>query len=236
MGASDRPTFASDASRQIYEYVERHGTVDRDKLLEFVALPAGEFRTHLEGLISDGYLEEDDGTLRIAVEFGAVEEYDIDDLEFTIRPAHHDDFDGLIETIRDVTAAETYVVAESIAEELLYENAIMRHNSVRSRMFFVATVEGEVVGWTHLELPQIDRLQGTAQQTVGVRQAYQGHGIGSTLLERGIEWPKPTGSGRCTTAFQSPTSTRSRSWLIAGGTPRRSGETTTSSVTSWSTR
>ncbi|NGM71118.1 GNAT family N-acetyltransferase [Natronolimnobius sp. AArcel1] len=193
MGATDRPRFASDASQQIYEYVERHGTVDRDKLLEFVALPAETFRTHLEELQADGYLEEDDGTLRIAVEFGAVEECEIDEFSVTICPAHHDDFDSLIETIRDVTAAETYVVAESIAEELLYENAITRHNAVRSRVFFVATVEGEVIGWTHLELPQVDRLHGTAQQTVGVRQSYQGHGIGETLLERGIEWAEANG-------------------------------------------
>ena len=188
MGATDRPTFSSDANRRIYEYVERHGTVERYKLLEFVSLSTDEFSDRLEALKSDGYLEEDGGTLRIALEFGTVETHDLDGLSVTVRPGQHDDFDGLIETIRDVTAEETYVVAETIAEELLYENAVTRHNTVRSRVFFVATVDGEVVGWTHLDLPQVDRLHGTAQQTVGVREEYRDRGIGSVLLERGVEW------------------------------------------------
>ncbi|APX95487.1 GNAT family N-acetyltransferase [Natronorubrum daqingense] len=193
MGAIERPTFSSDASRQLYEYVERNGTVKRHKLLDVVSLPTDEFRDHLEGLKSDGYLEEDGGTLQISLEFGAITEYEIDDLSFLVRPGRQDDFDGLIETIRDVTAAETYVVAETIAEELLYEDSVSRHNAVKSRMFFVASVDGEVVGWTHLDLPQVEPMQGTAQQTVGVREAYRGNGIGTKLLARGIEWAEANG-------------------------------------------
>ena len=193
MGATDRPTFSSDASRRIYEYVERHGTVERHKLLDFVSLSADEFQSHLAELKSNGYLEEHGGTLRIGFEFGAVETHELDDLAVTVRPGRQDDFDGLIETIRDVTAEETYVVAETIAEELLYENAVTRHNTVRSRVFFVATVDGDVVGWTHLDLPQVDRLHGTAQQTVGVREEYRGRGVGSVLLERGVEWAAANG-------------------------------------------
>lgn len=193
MGTSERPTFSSDANRRLYEYVERHGTVERHKLREFVSLSADEFQSRLEGLKADGYLEEDGGTLRIGFEFGAVGEYDLDDLSVTIRPARQSDFDGLIDAIRDVTSAETYVVAETVAEQLLYENTVTRHNAVRSRMFFVATVDGEVVGWTHLDLPQVDEMRGTAQQTVGVCEACQGRGIGTKLLERGIEWADANG-------------------------------------------
>ncbi|QSW98504.1 GNAT family N-acetyltransferase [Haloterrigena alkaliphila] len=193
MGAIERPTFASDASKRIYEYVERNGTVKRHKLLDAVALSADEFGTHLERLKNDGYLEERGGTLQIALEFGAVAKYETDELAFVIRPGRQDDFDGLVDAVRDVTAEETYVVAETIAEELLYEDAVTRHNSVRSRMFFVATVDGDLVGWTHLELPQTEHLQGTAQQTVGVREAYRGHGIGSRLLQRGLEWAEANG-------------------------------------------
>ncbi|AEH37452.1 GNAT family N-acetyltransferase [Halopiger xanaduensis] len=193
MGSTERPTFSSDASRRLYEYVERHGTVERHKLREYVSLSSDEFGSRLEELKADGYLEEDGGTLQIGFEFGAVETYESDDLAFAIRPGRHDDFDGLIETIRDVTDTETYVVAETVAEELLYENAVTRHNAVRSRVFFVATVEGDVVGWTHLELPQVERRRGTAEQTVGVREAYRGRGIGSKLLERGIEWADANG-------------------------------------------
>lgn len=193
MGAIERPTFSSDARKRLYEYVERNGTVKRHKLLDVVSLSSEEFRTHLEALKSDGYLREEEGTLQIALEFGAVAAYDVDDLEFLIRPGQQADFDGLVDTIRDVTAEETYVVAETIAEELLYDDSVSRHNTVKSRMFFVATVDGDVVGWTHLDLPQVEPMQGTAQQTVGVRETYRGHGIGTKLLARGIEWAEANG-------------------------------------------
>lgn len=193
MDAIERPTFASDASRRIYEYVERHGTVERHKVLDILSLPAEEFRTRLEGLKSDGYLEEEGGTLRIALEFGAVEKHELDEFTVTVRPARQADFDGLVDTIRDVTAEETYVVAETIAEQLLYEDAVTRHNPVQSRTFFVATVDGEVVGWTHLECEQTDPVREVAQQTVGVREAHRGCGIGSKLLQRGLEWAEANG-------------------------------------------
>ncbi|WP_247001964.1 GNAT family N-acetyltransferase [Halosolutus gelatinilyticus] len=193
MDAIERPTFSSDARKRIYEYVERHGTVKRHRLMDVVSIPSNELETHLETLETDGYIADDGGTLRLAFEFGAVQEYAIDGVEFVIRPAHHDDFDGLIEVIRDVTAEETYVVAETIAEQLLYEDTVTRHNSVASRVFFVATVDGDVVGWTHLDLPQVERVQEVAQQTVGVTSAYRGRGIGSKLLHRGIEWAEANG-------------------------------------------
>ena len=193
MEVLERPTFGSESSQRIYEYVERHGTVKRHVLLDLVSLPASEFEDELEQLKDDGYLEEDGGTLSVAFEFGAVDRYESGDVEFTIRPAYQSDFEGLVETIRDVTAEETYVVAESIAEQLLYEETVTRHNTVKSRIFFVATVDGEVVGWTHLDLSQVDQIQEIAQQTVGVSEEYQGYGIGSELLERGVEWAEANG-------------------------------------------
>jgi GNAT superfamily N-acetyltransferase len=60
-------------------------------------------------------------------------------------------------------------------------------------VFFVATLDGDLVGWTHLDVPQVDRIQETAQQTVGVREAHRGHGIGSELLERGLDWAEANG-------------------------------------------
>ncbi|OAQ52565.1 N-acetyltransferase GCN5 [Natrinema mahii] len=193
MDALERPTFDSEASRRLYEYVERHGTVERHKLREIVSLPAEEFQTRLEELKTDGYLAEDGGTLRLALEFGAVEKHALDEFTVTVRPARQDDFDGLVETIRDVTAEESYVVAETVAEQLLSDDTVTRHTAIETRQFFVATVDGAVVGWTHLDLHRLEPIREVAQQTVGVREAYRGHGIGSTLLQRGIEWAEANG-------------------------------------------
>lgn len=193
MEATERPRFDSDASRRIYEYVERHGTVQRHVVMKVVSVPSDEFEDRLDRLKTKGYLEEDGGTLQLALNVGAVEEYESDGVTFTVRPGRHDDFESLVGTIRDVTAEETYVVAETIAEQLLYEDVVTRHNRVESRIFFVATVDGAVVGWAHLDLPQLAQVKETAQQTVGVRADYRGYGIGSRLLKRGLDWAEANG-------------------------------------------
>ncbi|SEL62054.1 GNAT family N-acetyltransferase [Haloferax larsenii] len=193
MRATEHPTFESEASKRIYEYVERHGTAKRNVLLDIAPVSSEEFGAELDRLKMRGYLEEDGGTLQLALDVGAIEEHQTDVGVVTIRPGRQQDFEGLIDAIRDVTSEKTYVVAEGIAEQLLYEEAVTRHNRVASRVFFVATVDGEVVGWTHLDLPQVEKVRETAQQTVGVKEDFRGSGIGSLLLQRGLDWAEANG-------------------------------------------
>ena len=193
METSEQPTFETEAGEEIYRFVERHGTAARHRVREVTSLPPEEFQDALEQLQERGYLEDDGGTLQVALDVGSIETYSTDGVDYTVRPAQQTDFEGLIDTIRDVTAEDTYIVAESIAEQLLYEDAVNRHNTAESRVFFVATVDGDVVGWSHLDLPQLDKLQSTAQLTVGVRGEHQGHGIGTRLLERALDWAEANG-------------------------------------------
>ena len=193
METSDRPTFETEAAEEIYRYVERHGTAARHRVREVTSLPPEQFQESLETLQKRGYLEDDGGTLQVSLEVGSVETYANGELEYTIRPARQSDFEGLVGTIRDVTAEDTYIVAESIAEQLLYEDAVNRHNTAESRVFFVATVDGSVVGWSHLDIPQLDKLQSTAQLTVGVDGDYQNRSIGSNLMRRALEWAEANG-------------------------------------------
>lgn len=193
MESLERPSFETETSKQIYQYVERHGTAARHRTRSALATPPDEFKTELERLLTKGYLEDDGGTLRIGLNAGSVERHVAGDLQYTIRPARQEDFEGLVDAIREVTAEETYVVAEGIAERLLYEDTVMRHNTVESRVFFVATDDGDVVGWTHLDLPQMDKMQSAAKLTVGVREAYRDNGVGSQLLDRGLDWAAANG-------------------------------------------
>ncbi|MFB6223679.1 MAG: N-acetyltransferase family protein [Haloarcula sp.] len=193
MDAVDRPTFETSAAMEVYQYIERHGTAARHRVRKMSDLSPEKFDEALTHLLSKGYIEDDGGTLKLALDVGSVEQHTADELTYTIRPARNDDFEGLVQTIRDVSSDGTYVVAESVAEQLLYEDAVTRHNTVESRVFFVATVDDDVVGWCHLDLPQLDKLRETAQLTVGVRSEYRGQGIGSQLMERGMDWARANG-------------------------------------------
>lgn len=188
MKAVITPTFEMDAAKEIYEFVERHGSATRRTLRNVVPCTPREFRVYLDDLIEKGYLEETAGTIQLALDVGSGKRYESEGVSCTIRPGQPDDFESLIDTIRNVTDDKSYVVAESVAEKLLYEDTVTRHNPVQSRVFFVAATENDIVGWTHLDLPQLEQLKDSARQTVGVRDTYRGYGIGSELLQRGIDW------------------------------------------------
>lgn len=184
----ERPTFESEASKQLYQYVERRGTAQTDVVQDALEFPDETFERELDRLIEQGYLEQQDGTLALALDVGTEATYETEDISYTIRPARDEDYELLVDLIREVTAKRTYVIGENLAEELLYEDTVTRHNSVWSRVFFVATVDERLVGWAHLDLPMVEKLRHTAQVTVGVREDYQRYGIGTDLLDRALDW------------------------------------------------
>ncbi|WP_254768793.1 bifunctional helix-turn-helix transcriptional regulator/GNAT family N-acetyltransferase [Salinilacihabitans rarus] len=180
--------FGHEDRRRIYEYVERHGAVDPEEVRDRLRLDPGGFRHHVAILKRDGRIDTEGGTLRVTLDGGAAEEYRSDDVAFHIRPARQEDLTGIVGAIRRVAEERRYIVAESVADEVDHQDALLRHNEIESRVFFVATVEDEVVGWVHLNAPELDKLSHTAELTVGVLDEYRGYGIGSHLLSRGLGW------------------------------------------------
>ncbi|MFC4552245.1 MULTISPECIES: GNAT family N-acetyltransferase [Halorussus] len=193
MKLSETLEFGHEDRKRIYEYVERRGEVDAEEARDALRVDPGGFRHHVAILKRDGYLEEREGRLRAAFEEGTAEEYQEGDVEFTIRPARQEDLSGIVGAIRRVAEQGSYIVAESVADEVDHDEALLRHNEIESRMFFVATVGEEVVGWVHLHAPELEKLAHTAELTVGVLEDYRGHGIGSHLLARGLEWAASNG-------------------------------------------
>jgi len=188
--------FDHDDRKAIYEYVEEHGAVDADAA-QADCLPhdPGGFRHHVAILRRNGYLERtDDGSLQVAVDADEVEEeFDREEVSFRVRPARQADLTGIVGAMRQVVEDGTYIVAETVAQEVDHDQALLRHNEIESRMFFVATVDDEVVGWVHLRSPELQKLAHTAELPVGVLEEYRGHGIGSHLLQRGLEWAASRG-------------------------------------------
>jgi len=189
--------FDHDDREAIYDYVESHGTVRYEELRKAVGLDERAFGHHVAILKRNGVLEEvDRDHLRIAFESGAEEEFEADDHSFTIRQAREEDLTGLVGAMRLTVEGGDYVEAESVAHILEEEGVLIRHNELETRMFFVACVDNEVVGWVHVEHPEVEKLRHTAELTVGVLAEYRGHGIGSHLLERGVEWGASNGYER----------------------------------------
>lgn len=183
-----KPQFSHKGRRDIYDYVERHGAMGPEAVREALNMEPRAFGHHVAILKRDQVLEEVDEKLRIAFEGGAEEEYSMEDVSFTIRQAREEDLTGLVGAIRQAIGGGEYVRAETVADVVDNEGVLLRHNEIESRIFFVACVDHEVVGWVHLKHVDLDKLRHTAQLTVGVLEEYRGHGIGSHLLERGLTW------------------------------------------------
>ncbi|WP_408959385.1 N-acetyltransferase family protein [Natrinema sp. 74] len=183
---------------------------------ETVPPESDDLRSCIAALKDDGYLTESDGALRIALS-ASPSDLECEDGTVVIRPAREEDRDGIVETMRAVADDCTYVVAENVTAELEREPALVRANEERSRVFFVAvleteseadeeataagdetddaesTAEGEVVGWLHVDAPELPSLRHTAELTVGVDADHRRQDIGSSLLEYGLEWATDEG-------------------------------------------
>ncbi|WP_248517628.1 GNAT family N-acetyltransferase [Salinarchaeum laminariae] len=188
--------FDHDDRKVLYEYVEEHGSVAPDEA-QTDCLPhdPGGFRHHVAILRRNGHLERTpDGQLQVAIDTDEVaEEFDREEVSFRVRPARQADLTGIVGAMRQVVEDGSYIVAETVAQEVDHDQALLRHNELESRMFFVATVDDEVVGWVHLRSPELAKLAHTAELTVGVLEEYRDNGIGSHLLQRGLEWAASRG-------------------------------------------
>jgi ribosomal protein S18 acetylase RimI-like enzyme len=197
MQFGQQPTFERPERQEIYDLVERRGRIGYDAAREDLRMDHEMFGHHVAILVRDGALTRtEEEALEVAFESGAVEEYEVDGTVFCIRQARQDDLTGLVGAIRSTTETAPYVEAESVADIVESEEALLRHNDVETRVFFVATVDGDVVGWAGVKGNELAKLSHTAELTVGVVGQYQGRGIGSHLLVRGVGWAAANGYER----------------------------------------
>lgn len=188
MELTEQLSFDNKDRKDIYEYVERHGTVSEKQARRALNMEAEAFGHHVTILRRDGYLRNVDGKLEVAYGDETATEHESEGVTYSIRIARQNDLSGLLGTIRQVAEEGSYIEGETVADMIDHEEVILRHNELGSRLFFVATVDEDVIGWVHLDLPEAEKLSHTAVLTLGLLEEYRDHGIGSALLERGTEW------------------------------------------------
>jgi ribosomal protein S18 acetylase RimI-like enzyme len=196
MNAERGFSFDHDARRDIYEYLRKRGPTSPERIWRDLHVDSRGFRHHVAILKRDGYVEDAGDTgdgLRVVLDPGEREQFRDSGVEFAIRPARESDLSGLVGVIRQVAAEKTYIEAETVADVVDHEEVLLRHDEIEERMFFVACVDAEVVGWVHLHVPELEKLSHTAEITLGVVEGYRGHGIGGHLLQRGLEWGAKNG-------------------------------------------
>jgi GNAT superfamily N-acetyltransferase len=215
MGEPSTLGFDREERRRIYEYVEREGAATPERVRQNVLVRAESsskparsgtalspsvpmepetFRHHVSVLKRDGYLEEVGGTLRVAFPMDAdAVTVDLDGVEAEVRPARQEDITGVIGVVRAVADRADHAVAARLAEQVRRDDVLLRHNEEESRVFFVATVEGDAVGWLHVEALKYPRMDHTAELTIGVLEEYRGGGLGTALLDRGLDWARERG-------------------------------------------
>lgn len=195
MRFSDELEFGHRGRQDVYDYVERHGAVDYDEAQRALGMEPEEFGTHVTVLAREGILERDreENEIRVSFEDDGAETHETD-VRFVIRQAQEEDMGSLVSVIRDSLTDDRYIVGETLADVVDHEEVLLRHNELQSRVVFVATVGGEVVGWVHLDHPEREALAHTAMLTLGVHRDHRGHGIGEKLLERGQRWAEAVGT------------------------------------------
>ncbi|MFB6220869.1 MAG: N-acetyltransferase family protein [Halolamina sp.] len=193
MELTDRLTFDDSDREDLYNYVERHGRVREGDARRALNLDPTAFGHHLTVLRRDGYIRKVGDELQIAHTTDESEVHSVDGDTVTIRAADEGDREALEAAVDTVASEGTYIEAETVAAALDYDGAVIRHNDVMSRLFFVAEIADDVVGWVHLDLPEAEKLSHTAQLTVGLVPDYRGNGIGRLLLERGMRWAREHG-------------------------------------------
>ena len=189
MQFSDELEFSHRDRRDIYDHIERAGTVAYEDARRSLDMSPEAFGHHIAVLRRDGVISRtDDGELRVAFEDNSRETYIDEGLEVTIRQAREDDLTGLVGAIREALSDKSYIEGETLADIVESENVLLRHNELIKRVFFVATVHSDVVGWVHINAPELEKLEHTAELTVGVIEEYRGRGVGSKLLDHGVDW------------------------------------------------
>ena len=190
MGVSESPTLETKDRQRVYEFIKERGPVSADDVQNAEVLPVTPARTRqiIAILKRDGYVAETEGRLHDAYQADEGETLQVEEVDVQVRDARLEDLSGLAGVIRQVIEGETYIVGESIMDQLADADTLLHGETGSTPKYFVALVDGEVIGWVHLESREVAKLDGVVYLTMGLLDEYRGLGIGSKLMDHATNW------------------------------------------------
>jgi ribosomal protein S18 acetylase RimI-like enzyme len=194
MVETEIPALDTKDRQRIYEYIRDEGPVPLEEVMgaELIPVTPDRCRMIVAILKRDGYVTEVEGVLRDDYQPGEVEEV-AEDVNYRVREARLEDLSGLAGVVRQVIESETYIVGESVMGQLPDADELLRQSPGAPPKYFLALVDGEVIGWVHLEQRDVDKLDHVVYLTMGLLDEYRGLGIGTKLNDRAVTWAGASG-------------------------------------------
>src|SRR6266540_4254665 len=106
----------------------------------------------------------------------------------TIRPATLDDAQQVQENINSVGAEVVYILVEGVGHDLDAERDWIRQFDGTSSVFFVAEVDGKIVGQADAHPGRAPKETHVGTVGIAIRDGYRDLGLGRALMERLLEW------------------------------------------------
>lgn len=190
MSGSNMAELDTKDRQRVYEFIKEEGPVSHQELEEADIIPVtpDRYRQIVAILKRDGYVTEVEGMLRDDFHPEESEEIEVADVDVRVRKARLEDLSGLAGVIRQVIDGQTYIVGETVSDQLSNVDTLLHGDTASPPIYFVALVDGEVIGWVQLEGREPAKLNHVVYLTMGLLDEYRGLGIGSKLMDRAVEW------------------------------------------------
>jgi RimJ/RimL family protein N-acetyltransferase len=116
----------------------------------------------------------------------------------TVRPATADDAQTITELVNIVGAERRFVLRERATWSLEEERTTLASAGGHRAAFFVAEVDGSIRGIINLRRGEWSKDRHLAELGMSCLPEYRSIGLGTALLERGIEWARSVGVRKLT--------------------------------------